>query len=162
VNFRAPALPLRHPAGLIATWFGVGLVPYASGTWGSLAALPFAWLIARAGGTWALAAAALAMTIIGIWAAGRYIRALGREDPGDVVVDEVAGQWLTLLPAGTDIGLFAAGFVLFRIADVLKPWPANWADRRLHGGLGCVLDDVLAAVYSGLAVLALRLVLEAA
>lgn len=160
MNFRPAALPLHHPAGLIATWFGTGLMPYASGTWGSLAALPFAWAIARTGGNWGLATATLVITILGIWAAEHYIRALGREDPGDVVVDEVAGQWLTLLPAGTDIGLFAAGFVFFRIADILKPWPARWVDRHMHGGLGCVLDDLLAAIYSGLAVLALRLVLE--
>ena len=161
MNFRAPALPLTHPAGLVATWFGTGLMPLAPGTWGSLAALPFAWCIAWAGGIWALAAAVVAITLVGIWAAERYIRALGREDPGDVVVDEVAGQWLTLLPAATDIGLFAAGFVLFRIADILKPWPASWADRRLHGGLGCVLDDLIAAVYSALALLGLRLLGEA-
>jgi phosphatidylglycerophosphatase A len=160
VKFRTPALPLRHPAGLIATWFGVGLMPRAPGTWGSLAALPFAWAIAWAGGVWALAMATLAVALAGWWAADRYIAAHGREDPGDIVVDEVAGQWLTLLPAATDIGLFAAGFVFFRLADILKPWPAGWADRRLHGGLGCVLDDLLAALYSGLAVLLLRLLRE--
>ena len=77
------------------------------------------------------AAAVVVVSLAGWWAAERYIRALGREDPGDVVIDEVAGQWLTLLPAGDDIGLFAAGFVLFRAADIFKPWPANWADRKV-------------------------------
>ena len=160
MNLRPSALPLHHPAALIATWFGAGLMPHAPGTWGSLAALPFAWIIAWAGGIWALAAATAAVSLLGCWAAGRYIRARGKQDPGDVVVDEVAGQWLTLLPAATDIGFFAAGFVLFRIADIAKPWPASWADRRLKGGLGCMLDDLLAGTYAALALQGLRLLLE--
>ena len=154
---RTPALPLSHPAGCIATWFGVGLLPRAPGTWGSLAALPVAWAIAYLGGLPALIAATLVVSLIGCWAAERYIRAHGQEDPGDIVVDEVAGQWLTLLPAATDVGLFAAGFVLFRIADIFKPWPASWADRRLKGGPGAMIDDLFAGAYAGLAVLGLRL-----
>lgn len=157
---RTPALPLSHPAGCIATWFGVGLLPRAPGTWGSLAALPVGWAIAYLGGLPALIAATLVVSLAGCWAAERYIRAHGQDDPGDIVVDEVAGQWLTLLPAATDVGLFAAGFVLFRIADIFKPWPASWADRRLKGGLGAMIDDLFAGVYAGLAVLGLRLWLE--
>ena len=79
--FRTPPLPLRHPACLIATWFGVGLMPTAPGTWGSLAALPFAWVIMWAGGPWALAAATLGVTLAGWWAGEVYIEALGKEDP---------------------------------------------------------------------------------
>jgi phosphatidylglycerophosphatase A len=130
---------------------------YAPGTWGSFAALPLAWLLVYLGGTWLLALATLVVSLVGWWAAERYIRAHGNEDPGDVVIDEVAGQWLTLLPAGGDIGLMAAGFVLFRIADIVKPWPAGWADRSIKGGLGTMVDDLLAALWSGLAVLGLRL-----
>jgi len=156
---RTPALPLSQPAGLLATWFGAGLMPRAPGTWGSLAALPVAWIIAYLGGLPALLAATAIVSVVGCWAAERYIRAHGKDDPGDIVIDEVAGQWLTLLPAATDLGLFAAGFVFFRIADILKPWPASWADRRLKGGFGTMVDDLFAAVYSGLAVLGLRLLL---
>ena len=104
MKFRTPALPLTHPASLLATWFGAGLMPYAPGTWGSFAALPLAWLILHFGGIWHLAAATVAVSLIGWWAAAQYIRAMGREDPGDVVIDEVAGQWLTLLAAGDNIG----------------------------------------------------------
>lgn len=156
VKFRTPALPLSHPAGLLATWFGVGLMPHAPGTWGSFAALPFAWAIMHYGGVWYLAAAVVIVSLLGWWAAERYVRAHGSEDPGDIVVDEVAGQWLTLLPAGGDIGLMAAGFVLFRIADIVKPWPAGWADRRIKGGLGAMVDDLFAALWSASAVLGLR------
>ena len=158
MKFRTPALPLTHPAGLLATWFGAGLTPYASGTWGSLAALPLAWLILHFGGIWHLAAATVAVSLIGWWAAEQYIRAKGREDPGDVVIDEVAGQWLTLLAAGDNIGLIAIGFILFRIADIVKPWPASWADRNVKGGLGTMVDDLFAGLYAGAALYGLRLV----
>ncbi len=158
--FRTPPLPLRHPACLIATWFGVGLMATAPGTWGSLAALPFAWGIMWAGGPLALAAATVLVTLAGWWAGNIYIEALGREDPGDIVVDEVAGIWLTVIPAGLDIGLYGAGFVLFRIADILKPWPARWADKNVKGGLGAMVDDLFAALYSAAGVLLLAWLLE--
>lgn len=161
MKLRAAALPLWRPECWLATWFGSGLMPVAPGTWGSLAALPFAWIIAWVGGVWALAAATLAISLIGWWSAGAYARASDRDDPGDVVIDEVAGQWLVLLPAGTDIGLFALGFVLFRLLDITKPWPARWADRTIHGGLGIMLDDLIVAVYGAPAVYVAALFLGA-
>ncbi len=155
-----PARPsLRDPALLLATWFGAGLLPKAPGTWGSLAALPFAWIIVRLGGPDALAAATGLVFLVGIWAAGRAIGATGLEDPQLVVIDEVAGQWLVLLLAPTTLFHYALGFALFRLLDITKPWPACWADRQVHGGLGVMLDDVLAAVYGLLAMVALRWVL---
>lgn len=150
-------LPLRHPACLLATWGGAGLLRPAPGTWGSLAALPFAWAIAYVGGWPVLAAAAVIVFLIGCWSAQVFETAAGGKDPGSVVIDEVAGQWLTLLPAATDPLLFAVGFVLFRIADIVKPWPANVADRRIAGGFGIMADDVVAAAYAGAVLLALRL-----
>lgn len=149
----APApLPAWHPAFLLATWFGSGLLKPAPGTWGSLAALPPAWLLVHYGGIGALAAGVVAVSLIGWWAAERYAVGQGKNDPGEVVIDEVAGQWLVLLAAPLDPLYYAAGFVLFRILDITKPWPARWADRSLHGGLGIMLDDLLAAGY-GLAAL---------
>ena len=157
----APQTPrgsgLGNPAILLATWFGSGLLPFMPGTWGSLAALPFAWALHMSfAWTW-LALAILAVFVIGLWAASGYIARLGGDDPGPVVIDEVAGQWLTLLPAAylaplaPDPLTYLVGFVLFRVADIFKPWPASWADKKIHGGLGIMLDDILAAVYSGLA-----------
>lgn len=143
---------LNDPAALLATWFGAGLLPKAPGTWGSLAALPFAWIIGMNGDWPALLAAAVAVTAIGCWAAERTARTLGIADPGCIVIDEVAGQWLTLVAAPPDFLHYAIGFGLFRLFDILKPWPASWADRRVEGGLGVMLDDVFAGLY-GLAVM---------
>lgn len=74
----------------------------------------------------------------------------GTDDPKEVVVDEVAGQWLVLAAIPADPALFALGFVLFRIFDIFKPWPVRWADRQVGGGLGIMLDDLLAALYGAL------------
>lgn len=138
--------PLNHPAILIATWFGAGLVPRIPGTAGSLAALPFAYVIAAVAGPWGLAAASAALFAVGCWAAAVYERQCGDHDPGPVVVDEVAGQWIALLPAATDPLLFAVGFVAFRAFDILKPWPIGRIDRQVTGGIGVMADDVAAGI----------------
>lgn len=152
VGSKVPAsLPVWHPAFLIATWFGAGLLPRAPGTWGSAAALPFAWAIAWLGGPTALAISALAAFAVGLWAAETYSRHSGIKDASPIVIDEVAGQWLTLIAAPLDPFAYLAGFLLFRLADIIKPWPANWADRRLDGGLGVMLDDLFAGLYAALA-----------
>jgi phosphatidylglycerophosphatase A len=149
---KAPGtLSVWHPAFILATWFGSGLLPKIPGTWGSAAALPFAWIIASYGGSWALLAAAAVAFAAGIWAAEIYSRHAGNKDAGAIVIDEVAGQWLTLAPFVPDPETYLAGFVLFRVADIAKPWPASWADRSLGGGLGVMLDDLVAGIYAGLA-----------
>ncbi len=147
---------LAQPAVLLATWFGSGLLPKVPGTWGSLAALPFAWLIAWQSGPYGLLVAGLVIFAIGIWAGGVYAERSAAEDPGPVVIDEVAGQWLTLVPAALDPLHYFVGFVLFRIADIVKPWPARWADRELPGGLGIMVDDVIAAAYAALGLVVLQ------
>ena len=140
---------------LLATWFGTGLLPITPGTWGSLAALPFAWAIRSHLGTAGLAVATVIAFTIGWWAAATVAKASAIEDPGAVVIDEVAAQWLVLLPAPLDPLAYAVAFVLFRIFDIWKPWPVRWADRHVKGGLGIMLDDLLAAVYAVVPVLVL-------
>lgn len=140
-----------RPSFWLATWFGTGLLPRMPGTWGSLAALPFAWAIVSAGGPWLLVLAAAAVFALGLWAAERYMGAMRVHDPGTIVVDEVPAQWLTLAFVPLDLTVYALGFLLFRVADIVKPWPANWIDRRVGGALGVMADDVVAAVYAGLA-----------
>jgi phosphatidylglycerophosphatase A len=137
----------------IATWFGCGLAPKAPGTFGALGALVIAWPLAHSCGLagWHFAAAAIAVSIPGIWAASQVEAASGGEDPQRVVVDEVAGQWLTLsaLPAN-DWYWWLAALLLFRAFDITKPFPARRLER-LHGGLGIVADDLAAAAWAALA-----------
>lgn len=145
---------LSDPATFIATWGGSGLAPRAPGTFGTLAALPFAALIhwlAGDMGALALGAAALAAYGIGTWACNRILRGGGgkdNKDPGFVVIDEVVGIWVTLVPAGLDWRLYMLGFVLFRILDIAKPWPLSWADREAPGAHGVMLDDLMAGLIA--------------
>ncbi|PIW31259.1 MAG: phosphatidylglycerophosphatase A, partial [Rhodospirillales bacterium CG15_BIG_FIL_POST_REV_8_21_14_020_66_15] len=81
-------------------------------------------------------------------ATAAVLRRAEAKDPSFVVIDEVAGQWLALLPAGPDPVLFAAGFLAFRLFDIWKPWPASWADRRVGGAWGVMLDDLIAGGYA--------------
>jgi phosphatidylglycerophosphatase A len=142
-------LPFRHPAVLLATWFGAGCLPLAPGSWSSLAALFFAWAIRSLLGVGGLAAASAIVFGVGWWASATVAKSSPVEDPREVVIDEVAGQWLVLLPAPPDLATYGLAFLLFRIFDVWKPWPARWADRQVKGGLGIMLDDLFAAVYAG-------------
>jgi phosphatidylglycerophosphatase A len=148
------ALPTAKPgraALWLATWFGCGLLPFAPGSFASLAALPLAWALTWLGGPWLLLAAAACVFGLGLWAADRYMTAVGVHDPNAVVIDEIAGQWLTLCIVPLDPLAYLLGFVLFRIADVLKPWPISWLDRRVGGAFGVMIDDLGAAVYAGFA-----------
>jgi len=140
--------PLTDIRILLATWFGSGYVSKAPGTVGSLMALPFGYFIADAFGAIGLLGSIVLVTIIGISVSNTYMAQADEHDPGPVVIDEVAGQWLALLPIAAMLtwqGVFAA-FVLFRIFDIFKPWPISWVDREVPGGLGVMLDDVLAGI----------------
>ena len=145
-----------RPPILLATWFGAGVLPVMPGTWGSLAALPFAWVLHMKFGANGLAIATTIVLAIGVWAADVYAKEIDDDDPGAVVIDEVAGQWLTLaLAAPLDPLFYAAGFLLFRVFDILKPWPVNWADDQLKGGLGIMADDIIAAGYAAIVLVSL-------
>jgi phosphatidylglycerophosphatase A len=137
-----------EPASLVATWFGSGLIPFAAGTWGSLAALPFAWIIQTWFGALGLLVAAILATLAGIWASNVLSARAAVNDPGFIVIDEVAAMFLTLVAAPRTWWAYAIGFLLFRAADIVKPWPASWCDREVHGGLGVMLDDLVAGLYA--------------
>jgi phosphatidylglycerophosphatase A len=138
---------LLHPAMVIATGFGLGLLPAAPGTWASLVALPCGWLIAGRSGVIGLLIAAATAFVLGCWASDRVSRASGIFDPGFVVIDEIAAQLLILAAAPLDWRFYLAAFVLFRLFDIWKPFPINWLDRTVKGGFGIMLDDVAAAFY---------------
>jgi phosphatidylglycerophosphatase A len=136
----------------LATWFGCGYFPWGPGTAGSLAAV----LIALALHTWfgvgrgGLAVLVLVFLLPGIWASTRTAQILKSEDPGMVVVDEVLGQWLTLLGASAlNWKTFLGGFLLFRLFDIWKPWPIRRLES-LPDGTGIVVDDLAAGVYGAI------------
>jgi len=146
-------LPLWHPAALIATGFGSGLLPIGPGSWGSLAALLAGWFIVAYAGQITLAAAAAVAFVLGCWASARVAKASGVADPRFIVIDEIAGQWLVLLFVPLDGRWYAAALLLFRLFDILKPWPIRMVERRVAGGLGVMLDDIVAALYAVLILL---------
>ncbi len=141
------ALLRAHPAHFLALGFGAGLAPRAPGTVGTLIALPLYWALAGLppAAYWLLVGLGF---VVGIWACARTAQALGEADPGNVVWDEIIA-FLTVLPFAP-AGLWGAltAFVLFRLFDILKPFPIGWLERRLGGGLGIMLDDLLAAAYA--------------
>ena len=106
-------------------------------------------VLAALAGPWGLLAAVLAVTVAGRWAADVDAARSGADDPGEVVIDEVAGQWLALVPVALDLRLYAVAFLAFRFFDIVKVWPAGWLDRNLKGGWGIMLDDLAAGIYAG-------------
>jgi phosphatidylglycerophosphatase A len=142
------SLGFWHPASLIATWFGAGLLPIGPGTWGSAAALPFGFALMWWGGVWALASAIVVVSVLGWWASARFVAALNAEDPPEIVVDEVVAQWLVLLATPLTWWGYFVAFALFRIFDTSKVWPANWIDAHMEGANGVMLDDLTAGVYA--------------
>jgi phosphatidylglycerophosphatase A len=145
---------LAHPAGWIATGFGAGLSPFAPGTVGSaVALLPWLWL--RELPTLACLGVIVAAFALGVWVSHVLVARLRAEDPGWIVVDEFVGQWLALVFAPPGWIWLLAGFLLFRLFDVWKPWPVSWVDRNVEGGFGVMLDDALAGLLAGLALAAI-------
>ena len=146
---------LAHPAGWIACGFGSGLSPFAPGTAGSLAAL-LPWLVLRELPLPYHALVIVAAFALGVWACEWTVRRLRVADPGAVVWDEFVGQWIALLPLlwlrADGLWIFA-GFILFRTFDIAKPWPVSWADAKVGGGFGVMLDDAIAGAYAALALM---------
>lgn len=140
---------LATPAGWIACGFGSGLAPKAQGTFGSLAAI-VPWLLMRELSVPAWLTIIVVSFAIGVWACDVAGRILGVADHRSLVWDEFVGLWITLLPAlVAPWWAIVAGFALFRLFDVWKPWPIAWFDRRVKGGFGVMLDDVIAGLFAG-------------
>ena len=147
-----------RPAGLaawIATFFGVGYCPVAPGTAGAAAGVGLFALLSRLSPMLYLLTS-VALVFLGIWAAEEFGRQSGTQDDGRIVIDEVAGQLLALVPLvfsghRGSVALVVTGFVLFRVFDVWKPGPVRWLERNLSGGAGVVMDDVLAGLFAATA-----------
>jgi len=150
--------PLDLPAFAVATGLGSGYSPFAPGTAGSLVGLVLFWPLRNLSFAWQ-AAACVALFVLGVACAAHVAKSVGDEDPGIVVVDEVVGMWITLLLVPLSPWTASAGFFLFRVMDVIKPYPARDLER-LHGGLGIMADDVAAGIYANV-VLQVALVVAA-
>jgi phosphatidylglycerophosphatase A len=135
----------QNPAYFIAFGFGSGLMPIAPGTWGTLAAIPIYYLMRDL--PWPLyVILTLAAFILGVWVSERVSKDLGVHDYKGIVWDEVVGYLLTMFLAPNGLFWIISGFILFRIFDIWKPQPIGWIDQKVSGGLGIMLDDVVAAV----------------
>ncbi len=145
-----PRVPMnwRNPVHLLASGFGSGLAPRAPGTFGTLAAIPIV-LLAQLLPVWLYVAVTLLMFVAGIFICGRAARDWGVSDHPAIVWDEIVGLLVTMSLAPLGALWLLAGFVLFRVFDIAKPWPIGALDRRVHGGLGIMLDDVVAGIFAG-------------
>ncbi len=157
---------------IIATWFGSGLLPIAPGTWGSLAAIPFALLFYLYTGPYVIFFGTFALFFIGVWASNNIERTAQKKDPGFIVIDEVVGQWIAMFPL-TFLMIFhnqdftyynfasisTIAFIAFRVFDIWKPWPVRNLDKNIPGGLGIMLDDVVAGLYALIVTYAFALVI---
>jgi phosphatidylglycerophosphatase A len=137
----------RNPIHLLAYGLGSGTAPKAPGTFGTLAAIPLA-LLMQPLEPLVYLGLVLGLFLLGIPICGRTARDLGSHDPGGIVFDEWVGLLLTLWLAPTGWQWLLAGFLLFRLFDIWKPWPIRWLDRRVGGGLGIMLDDLVAGLFA--------------
>ena len=142
-----PPRLLMHPAHCLSLGFGSGLAPRAPGTFGSIVGVLLYLPLSLLPVSWYLLLTLLAF-LIGIWLCHKTASVLGVHDHPGIVWDEIVGIWVSfiLLPAGWEWLLI--GFLLFRVFDILKPWPIKWADKKVDGGLGIMLDDLLAAIFT--------------
>lgn len=148
-TFDNNGVSLSDPGHLLSLGLGTGLLPWAPGTWGSLLALPV-FLVLSPYGPFAYLVLVVLLLAAGIYLAGRTARALGVHDHSAIVIDEVVGMMVTLAWVEPGWLPVVAGFVLFRFFDIVKPWPIKRIDRDVGGGLGIMLDDVLAGIMAAI------------
>jgi phosphatidylglycerophosphatase A len=147
---------------LIATLFGIGYLRPARGTWGWAVGVALGVFLHGLGSFPLLLAATLAVIPLGFWATARSVAGQSEKDPSEIVIDEVAGQWIALLFPSAGFWMrgldswnfpwpgYVAAFLFFRLFDIWKPWPIRWLDQRVKGGLGIMLDDLAAGALSGI------------
>ncbi len=148
-NMNTPSFKqlLKNADHFFAFGFGSGLAPKAPGTFGTLAAVPVYWLIQDL--SWPIYATWLIVTFaLGVYWCDRSSKQLGVHDHGGIVWDEFVGYWITMFLAPAGWLWMLLGFVLFRFFDIIKPWPIGWLDRKVGGGFGIMIDDVLAGIYA--------------
>ena len=138
---------------MLASLFGAGYSPVASGTVGSFITLVAIWLLPWT--TFGLVVALVVVTLVGLWAGSRVERVLGRKDPGLIVIDEVAGMLLSVIGLPRSIPVLVTAFLLFRLFDIWKPFPAR-ESQALTGGMGVMVDDLIAGLYTLILIMGAR------
>lgn len=150
MKLQATATNIFHdPYLFVAFGFGTGLSKIAPGTAGTLLAVPIYWLLMKLG-TPIYIMVVLISAVVGVKVCDVASDRLGVHDFSGIVWDEIVGLWITMIAVPVSLPLVIAGFFLFRFFDIAKPWPINWLDQQVSGGLGIMADDVLAAVYANL------------
>ncbi|PVZ72552.1 phosphatidylglycerophosphatase A family protein [Pelagibaculum spongiae] len=146
-NKQTPDSIWKNPVHFLAFGFGSGAAPVAPGTFGTLAAVPL-FLLMSPLSLWAYAVITLLICLVGVWICGKTSSDIGVHDHGGIVWDEFAGYLITMFALPFSWQSIVGGFIVFRIFDIFKPWPIKWLDQKVHGGLGIMLDDILAGVFS--------------
>ena len=132
----------------LSTFGGVGDLPFAPGTWGSLVAIPIGWFVIEIFGNTSLLFVSFGVFVIGVWASSQFAKRRDSADPSSCVIDEVAGQLTVLSFFANDPVIMLFAFLTFRFFDIIKVWPTSWVDTNIHGGLGIMIDDIIAAAQS--------------
>ena len=146
------------PFHFLAFGFGAGLTDKAPGTVGSVVGVLFGWLTLGLGMPWRIVIAG-ALIITGIWICGESAKRIGVNDYGGIVWDEITGMYITLLALPQELTIWVAGFALFRLVDIWKPWPIRDVERNVKGGVGIMADDILASIYTVLLLFILGVVI---
>tara|TARA_R110001583_G_scaffold191749_1_gene357439 strand:- start:12 stop:500 length:489 start_codon:yes stop_codon:yes gene_type:complete len=139
---------LANPVHFLALGFGSGLAPKAPGTFGTIAAIPLVCLLAYSTSLSGYILVTLVASIVGIWLCGKTAKDMMVHDDSSIVWDEIAGLLITMIAVPLSWQTLLLGFVLFRLFDILKPWPISYLDARVHGGFGIMIDDVLAGFFA--------------
>ena len=148
---QAPRSIWTNPVHFLAFGLGTGASPYAPGTVGTLLGIPLVYLLSH-WPLWVYLLVTAVLTVIGIWVCDKTSKDIGVHDHGGIVIDEVAGYLVTMIAVPVNVWTLITAFFIFRFFDIIKPWPIGWLDKQVQGGVGIMVDDLLAGVY-GLAVI---------
>ncbi|MCW8964035.1 MAG: phosphatidylglycerophosphatase A [Gammaproteobacteria bacterium] len=147
----APRSIWTNPVHFLAFGLGTGASPYAPGTVGTLLGIPLVYLLSDSP-LWVYLMVCCVLILVGTWICDKTSRDIGVHDHSGIVIDEVAGYLVTMIAIPVNIWTLLAAFIAFRVFDIIKPWPIDWLDKKVRGGLGIMVDDLLAGIY-GLAVM---------
>ena len=139
---------IQRAVTALSTFGGLGNLPFAPGTWGSLVSIPIGWFVIELFGNTSLLLVSFGVFAIGVWASSQYTKHRKNADPSSCVIDEVAGQLTVLSFFANDLVIMLFAFLTFRFFDIIKIWPTSWVDKNIHGGFGIMIDDIIAAAQS--------------